>query len=868
MYVRNWEDFVQLDADGNMVPYVKLAATDSMEAAPLAAQLSEISATATPVPGALDGTEEGDLIAVNLVAGRTYTFDYRGTVGGVVDPFLVLYGTSGAYIAQDDDGGFGRNAMITYTPTQSGTYYLYATSFYTVDGEDPAVDAGGYTINVWSPTADVPGSTNVLNSLGSAQTISVGTNYGNIDFTADNDYFKIDLAAGEVYTFSYAGGVASQSDYNGEPGENVGTITLYNANGAQLGTHVNYESAVTYLATADGPIYVRVQGFNGTGGFTLDVEKVDPSTRDVLESLRWDSAANIDTVDVDGVPTAYVYFGAAGENFGERAPNGTPLVTSGWTAAQQAAVMHALQTQYTPITGIQYLVTTDPAQAEFRMLTVPTATYGARFYPQDPSYGTQEGIGTFNLNSGGFGAYPQSLEQGGFSYAVILHEFGHAHGIAHPHDNGGGSEILLGVNGATGSLGLYNLNQGVYTVMSYNDAWQLHPNGPSAFTVAGIDNGWSGTLSAFDIAVLQERYGRHAHNTGDNVYALTDVADDAFYQTIWDSSGVDTIAYGGALDAHIDLTAATLDYTPTGGGVLSFLYNDPDAMPTTSFRVRGGYTIANGVVIENATGGSGDDVLLGNAAANTLTGNAGDDALEGRDGNDTLNGGIGADLMRGGVGNDLYFVDGAGDSVIELAGEGTDTVSSSISYTLGDNVENLILTGTASSGTGNGLDNTLTGNGLSNQLNGGAGNDRLIGGDGVDFLFGGAGNDVFVAEINATKVPSKTGPISLDVILDFAAGDKIDLSGIDANSAQAGHQAFTFVGNAAGKGAGELSMQRFGNMNAAERALGMELDGIDGKSTFEGPVTVLLGNVDGGDYDFAMAIVNTPTISTTDLIFV
>jgi Ca2+-binding RTX toxin-like protein len=184
--------------------------------------------------------------------------------------------------------------------------------------------------------------------------------------------------------------------------------------------------------------------------------------------------------------------------------------------------------------------------------------------------------------------------------------------------------------------------------MSYNDGWQLHPDGPSAFTVAGIDNGWSGSLSAFDIAVLQEQYGVHAHNTGNTTYALTDVVDDAFYQTIWDTAGTDTIAYSGALDARIDLTAATLDYTPTGGGVLSFLLNDPDNMPTNSFRVRGGYTIANGVVIENATGGSGDDILIGNAAANTLRGNDGNDVLMGRDGNDILIGGAGKDRIYGG----------------------------------------------------------------------------------------------------------------------------------------------------------------------------------------------------------------------------
>lgn len=877
MHARNWEDYVQVDADGLIVSdFARLLDSINSFGDSTITALGEVSATATPVPGTLDGTEEADIIAVNLVAGRTYTFDYRGTVNGVVDPYLALFGPGMAYITEDDDGGFGRSSMITHTAAVTGTYYLYATSFYTIDGSPPSVDAGDYTINIWSPEADVPGSTNVAASLATAATISVGTTYGNIDFAGDNDYFKIDVTAGQVYTFAYSGGVWGAGDYNGEPGENLATLTLYSATGASLGSNLNYESGVSYFAATNTTIYVRAQGFNGTGGFTLDVQEVDPSTRDVLEALRWDTADNIDTVLVGGVPTAYVYFGGAGENFGETAPNGSPLVTSGWTPAQQAAVMHALQTQYTPITGIQYLVTTDVNQAEFRMLTVPTATYGARFYPQDPAYGSQQGIGTFNLASGGFGAFPQSLEQGGYSYAVILHEFGHAHGIAHPHDTGGGSEIMLGVNGATGSLGVYNLNQGVYTVMSYNDAWRLHPDGPSAFTVAGIDNGWSGSLSAFDIAVLQERHGRHAHNTGNTVYGLSDVADDAFYRTIWDTGGTDTISYGGTLDARIDLLAATLDYTPTGGGVLSFLLNNPDAMPTNSFRVRGGYTIANGVVIENAAGGSGDDVLLGNAAANALSGNDGIDVLEGRAGDDTLDGGGGDDTMRGGADNDLYYIDSVGDVVVEGSGEGHDTVSSGVSYTLTANVENLVLTGAAISGTGNNLANVITGNAGNNLLNGAAGGDQLFGeagndilsgGDGLDYLTGGAGNDIFLGEIGESKVDSKLGSISLDVVLDFQRGfDKIDLSAIDANTNIVGNQAFKFVGNAAGKGAGELSIQRFGNINSAEQALGMELDGIDGPSDLEGPVTVLLGNVDGGQYDFAMAFVNTPTILVSDLV--
>jgi Ca2+-binding RTX toxin-like protein len=145
----------------------------------------------------------------------------------------------------------------------------------------------------------------------------------------------------------------------------------------------------------------------------------------------------------------------------------------------------------------------------------------------------------------------------------------------------------------------------------------------------------------------------------------------------------------------------------------------------------------------NGTGNTLNNRITGNSGNNRLNGGDGNDTLIGAAGNDTLNGGTGADSMVGGLGNDLYYVDNTGDRLLENANEGTDTVRSTITYTLGNNLENLILEGTTNiNGTGNTLNNRITGNSGNNRLNGGDGNDTLIGALGNDTLIGGMGNDL------------------------------------------------------------------------------------------------------------------------------
>ncbi|MBX9845800.1 MAG: hypothetical protein K2Z80_28750 [Xanthobacteraceae bacterium] len=228
--------------------------------------------------------------------------------------------------------------------------------------------------------------------------------------------------------------------------------------------------------------------------------------------------------------------------------------------------------------------------------------------------------------------------------------------------------------------------------------------------------------------------------------------------------GNDTLNAGGGDDVLAG--GAGNDVLNGGSGMDTASYQGATAGVTVDLAISaaqntqgaGTDTLSN---IENLTGSLFDDQLNGSSGANVLTGLGGNDVLDGR---------AGADTMIGGLGDDTYVVDTASDTTVENQNEGIDAVLSSLTWTLANNVENLILSGTSAiNGTGNSLDNSIVGNSANNVLYGLGGDDTLDGGAGADSLFGGAGTDTYVVD-NAADLVSENSDEGIDTVRSSMAG--------------------------------------------------------------------------------------------------
>ena len=291
--------------------------------------------------------------------------------------------------------------------------------------------------------------------------------------------------------------------------------------------------------------------------------------------------------------------------------------------------------------------------------------------------------------------------------------------------------------------------------------------------------------------------GNDAVTTGDGVDSLTggagnDVLDagggaDVLNGGLGDDvlrsgGGIDVLNGGDGIDlADYSLAAAGVDVRLNAGAAR----NDGDGATDTL------------TGIENVTGSAFADLLIGDVQNNVLSGGAGRDTLLGLNGDDTLIGGAGvANQLQGGAGNDLYVVSAQGDTIVEFAGEGTDTVQTSLSeHRLRANVENLTYTGaSAFLGLGNASDNVITGGTARDLLIGYAGNDTLIGGTGAaNELYGGLGDDRFIVQAAGDTIVEFAGE-GTDTVETIMSSHLLKAN--VENLIYTGTSAFTGTGNA------------------------------------------------------------------------
>lgn len=543
------------------------------------------------------------------------------------------------------------------------------------------------------------------NSTATTAQMGVGDYFfGTVGAGGDSDWVEVNLIAGQTYTFGLVG-VGALSDSLLDP-----ILRLRDSSGAQIAVNDDggpgTNSGLTFTAGSSGTFYLDVQSYSATSqpsDYGLSMTTGDRASYDVMMGagnlIR--SHASWAATPETGATVSWSIRDSGAEPSG-----GNPFVAP---SAAQVAAIGSVMDYIAGISGLTFNQvnpsgTSNDATMVFGAYDANDGSGAYAYYPGSTSSTANAGDVWLNNNSGS----TTSLPVGSYSHFVLLHEIGHAVGLAHPGDY----NATPGVSITYANDAQFIEDSHQYTVMSYFD---------ESNTTTSV-GGYPDTFLLFDLLAIQQQYGADmGFHAGDTVYGFNATYGDAYDFTvntnpllcIWDGSGTDTIDLSGyAMGQVLSLRAG--EFSDVGG----YLQN---------------FSIAIGAVIEDAVGGSGNDHITGNGVRNSLSGGEGSDTIFGAAGNDFLYGNQGNDTLFGGSGNDR--IKGGGDQDILDGGKGNDTLDG------GQGDDSIWGREDNDSIKGSDGDDSLYGNEGTDTIFGGADNDWIHGGDGDDTINGGSGDD-------------------------------------------------------------------------------------------------------------------------------
>jgi serralysin len=387
------------------------------------------------------------------------------------------------------------------------------------------------------------------------------------------------------------------------------------------------------------------------------------------------------------------------------------------------------------------------------------------------------------LNVDKFGSSDVSLSNVSFGGHAFMHELGHSLGLSHPHTFYSSVSTTLSDDfSATASVGFNKLgfvinsnqdmNKEYFTIMSYDD--EIPTSGVNTYAV---------TPMILDVIALQNAYGvgSGTSGNGDDVITPGGAGGANSYRTYYDAGGTDRVDLSNySSGAYLHMGTSIVSASHLVGVSMSMSDYGLMASGSDPLSLRWFYG-----EIENTSGGSGNDLIIGNSLNNFIDGGVGDDVMYGGDGNDTFDWDStkrsGNDTMYGDFGDDIFVLNSVSDSVVELFGEGTDCIWTDFTFSLTATsyVEDLKLFGTSNI--------NATGNDLSNFLSGNSGNNLLSGNSSLDTF-------IFNASENGT-----------DTISDISIGEIIQIIG-------ASFSGVVTEGNGSSAGLNQIEIERSGGI--------------------------------------------------------